>query len=210
VCSCVPVHVCGCTCVCAGVYVCVCICFFFRCYPPCCCLRYGLSLAWNSTIRLGWLANQPWGIYLPPPPSVRITNGCYSTYLFLNTSLGVSIQVPMLLEKAFYQQSSFQVPTLKKNLIYVYLVCLNVCLCTTWIAGADRGQEGASDGLELEIQTIVSCHGSLPPPPSLEEQAVLLTAETIVQPIPPIFFLKQKKAGTWKAEMDKDPLSRTL
>ncbi|KAL6086795.1 hypothetical protein STEG23_033630, partial [Scotinomys teguina] len=39
------------------------------------------------------------------------------------------------------------------------LFCLCVRLCTTWMPGAHRGQNGALDPLKLELHPAVSSHG---------------------------------------------------
>ena len=45
------------------------------------------------------------------------------------------------------------------------------------------------DPLELELQTVVSCHLGAGNPGSLEEQTVLLTTELTLQ-APPLYFLR--------------------
>ena len=37
-------------------------------------------------------------------------------------------------------------------------VCQHVCVCITWMANAYGGQKRALDPLELELETVVSCH----------------------------------------------------
>jgi hypothetical protein len=45
---------------------------------------------------------------------------------------------------------------------YFYFMCMNVCqhvcVCITWMANAYGGQKRALDPLELELETVVSCH----------------------------------------------------
>ena len=55
---------------------------------------------------------------------------------------------------------------------------LFVYLCTTYIPGAFRDQKMLTDALELELQTVVSCHvGAVLNVDPLEGQSVLLRNE---------------------------------
>lgn len=40
----------------------------------------------------------------------------------------------------------------------IWVFCLNVCLCTSFMPGTCRGQMRASGPLELELYTAMSCN----------------------------------------------------
>lgn len=60
----------------------------------------------------------------------------------------------------------------------------HICLCTTCVSGACRGQKRKSESLEVELKTLVSCHMGVWES-DLEEQQVLLLA-ALTQPYPPL------------------------
>lgn len=44
------------------------------------------------------------------------------------------------------------------NVLCVQIFCLHVCLCSTSMSGACKGQKGALDPLELDMEPVVSYH----------------------------------------------------
>ena len=78
---------------------------------------------------------------------------------------------------------------LKKLPLCVWVFCLSVCLCVTFIPGSKGGQQRVTEVLELELQMVVTCHvdaeNQLCP---LEK---LLTAEPFLQPLFHKYILNQ-------------------
>jgi hypothetical protein len=109
---CVYLYVCVfvCVCLCVCVYMCVCKCIWLRLevnpgfHSPCF-VRQGLSLAWNSLSRLGWLARTP-GTHLFPP--MDTASGSHHVWLFvwiLGINLGPHPSVASTSLSAFSPQA---------------------------------------------------------------------------------------------------------
>lgn len=82
------------------------------------------------------------------------------------------------------------------------MLCLLVCLCNMCTSSAHRGQKRALDPIELESRMLVNCYGFLESNSDcLQEQQVLLTLETSLQPL---------KIATLVTEMHRIPCDNSL
>jgi hypothetical protein len=44
------------------------------------------------------------------------------------------------------------------TILYVWVSCLHICLCTMYVLGTGRSQKEVPKPFELELESVVSCH----------------------------------------------------
>ena len=43
-------------------------------------------------------------------------------------------------------------------IVYMWMFCLHICLCTMYVLGTGRSQKEVPKPFELELESVVSCH----------------------------------------------------